>query len=202
MALGPLDAVHEAPRHRAQRELRVDSYASRDRYGRKEHVAHLLEDVGMRLRLRRRLAELHQRVLQLAELVLEICEGPVCPLVFEVDRGRAPLHLPRVEQCGERFRDVVEDPLALLLRALDLLPALAHATGRASFGVPEDVRMTTDELRVNSTSDLFEIARSLLREEEGEEVDLEEETAELVGELEIVPGDRRIRDLVRLFDGV
>ena len=111
-ALGALDALDEAPRHRAQRELGIDVQAPRDVDRGEEHVAELLEDVRMRLRLRRGLARLRERLLQLAQLVVEIGQRARRVRILEADRRRAPLHLARVEQRGQRLRDVVEDALA------------------------------------------------------------------------------------------
>src|SRR5439155_2327234 len=49
---------------------------------------------------------------------------------------------------------------------------------------------------------LRQVARSSLLEQEREEVDLEEQVAELVEQLRVVAGERGIRDLVRLLDRV
>ena len=48
----------------------------------------------------------------------------------------------------------------------------------------------------------LEVACAALLEQQREEVDLEEEVAELVEELGVVAADRRVGDLVRLLDGV
>ena len=48
----------------------------------------------------------------------------------EARRGGPPLHLPRVEERRERLGHVVEDPLPLLLLALQLLPAALDRPGR------------------------------------------------------------------------
>jgi len=64
------------------------------------------------------------------------------------------------------------------------------------------VRVAADELRVDAARDRLEVAAPLLREQEGEEVDLEEEVAELVEELLGRARDRGVGDLVRLLDGV
>ena len=93
----------------------IDVQPARDVDGGEEHVAHLLEHVRMRLRLRRRLAYLRERLLQLAQLVVEIGQRARRVRILEADRRRTPLHLARVQQRGQRLRDVVEDALALLL---------------------------------------------------------------------------------------
>ena len=82
-----------------KRELRVDVHAPRDVDGREEHVAELLEDVRVRLGLRRGLAAgVDDRLFQLAELVVEIAERAADVRILEVDRRRAPLDLAREEQ--------------------------------------------------------------------------------------------------------
>ena len=55
---------------------------------------------------------------------------------------------------------------------------------------------------MDSLCDALEVAGAALVEEEREKVDLEEEVAELVEELRVVGGERRVRDLVRFLDRV
>ena len=62
------------------------------------------------------------------------------------------------------------------------------ARGRASRGSPR--------------ATCLEVARALLLEQQREEVDLEEEVAELVEQLRVVAGERRVGDLVGLLDRV
>ena len=50
--------------------------------------------------------------------------------------------------------------------------------------------------------DRLEILASALRQQQREEVDLEQQVAELVGELGVVAPDRRVGDLVGLLDRV
>ena len=66
----------------------------------------------------------------------------------------------------------------------------------------EDVRVPAHELRVDAAGHLRQVARASLLEQEREEVDLEEEVAELVEQLLVVAGERRVRDLVGLLDRV
>jgi hypothetical protein len=96
----------------------------------------------------------------------------------------------------------VEDPFAALVLALQLLPALAHAAGGTRLGVAEHVRMARDQLRVDTARDALEIPRSALLEEQREEVRLEEQVADLVEQLRVVVGKRRVGDLVGLLDRV
>ena len=97
---------------------------------------------------------------------------------------------------------MVEDALALLLLDLQPLPVLAHAAGGLRLRVAEDVRMARDELRVDRARDGLEVARAALGQQQREEVRLEQQVAELVEQLRVVARQRRVRDLVRLLDGV
>ena len=62
--------------------------------------------------------------------------------------------------------------------------------------------MTPYELVVDSAGGLLEVALPLLFEQEREEVDLEEQVAELVEQLLGPVGERRVSDLVGLLDRV
>src|SRR5262249_41807564 len=97
---------------------------------------------------------------------------------------------------------MVEDAFALLLLDLQPLPVLAHAAGSLRLGRAEDVGMARDELGVDSLGDRLKVAGAALVEEEREEVDLEEQVAELVEQLGVVRGESRVGDLVRLLDRV
>src|SRR5439155_2803604 len=88
------------------------------------------------------------------------------------------------------------------LSALDLVPALTHAPGRARVGVSEDVGMPSHELLVHRARHRLEIPRALLLEQQRQEVDLEQQVAELVDELRVVATECRVGDLVRLLDGM
>ena len=150
LLLGALDPIAEPARHRAQGELRIDVDAPRDVHRGEEDVAQLLEHVRVRLRLGRRLASgLVDRLLQLANLVVEIVERAANVRILEVDRRCAPLQLAREEQRRQRLRHVVEDSRASLLLALDRLPVRAHAAGRLRLDLAEDMRMPAHELLVN-----------------------------------------------------
>ena len=75
--------------------------------------------------------------------------------------------------------------------------------GGRRLGVAEDVRVARDELRVDRRAppaSRSPAPRSC--EEQREEVRLEEQVAELVEQLRVVAGERRVRDLVRLLDRV
>ncbi len=96
----------------------------------------------------------------------------------------------------------MEDPFPPFLLGLDLLPALAHAAGRARVGVAEDVRVPADELLVHSAGDRLQLARTPLLEQQRQEVDLEEQVTELSVQLGIVARDCRVGDLVGLLERV
>ena len=96
----------------------------------------------------------------------------------------------------------MEDPLAALLLGLDLLPARANPARGLRLGLAEDVRVAPDELGVHSARDRLEVAVSLLLEQEGEEIDLEEQVAELVEQLRGIAARRGVSDLVGLLDRV
>ncbi len=60
-------------------------------------------------------------------------------------------------------------------------------TGGARLDVAEDMRVAANELRVHAARHLLEIARARARQEqERQEVDLEEQVAELVEQLRVV----------------
>ena len=91
---------------------------------------------------------------------------------------------------------------APLLLGLDLLPPLAHPPRRVRHRVAEHVRVAADELRVDRPGDRLEVAVPLLLEQQGEEIRLEEQVAELVEQLRRIAGVRGVGDLVRLLDRV
>ncbi len=139
---------------------------------------------------------------QLTQLVLKIGERTVDVRILEADRLRALLELARVQQGRQRLGHVMEDAFAPLLLALDAIPVLLHAPRRLGLDVAEDVRVAPDELLVDQPRRLREVALALLLEQKREEVDLEQQVTELVEQLVVVAGERRIGDLVRLLDRV
>src|SRR5204862_4073804 len=82
------------------------------------------------------------------------------------------------------------------------VPVAQHLTGVRDLHVPEDVRMAADELLAAVLRDLREVARAALLEQQGEEVDLEEDVAELVDELAVVAAVGGVGELVGLLDRV
>ncbi len=64
------------------------------------------------------------------------------------------------------------------------------------------MRMPAHELGVHGAGDGFEVALALLLQEQGEEVGLKEQVAELVEQLGAVAGVGGVGDFVRLLDGV
>ena len=157
----------------------------------------------MRLGLGRGLPRVRKRFLQLAHLVVEIGERSCRVGILEVDRRRATLHLARIEQRGKRLRDVVEDSLAVLSRSR-LISSQRSRTRPAVFdsASPNTWGCRRTSFSCAPAGDRLEILASALRQQEREEVDLEQEVAELVGELRVVAPDRRVGDLVGLLDRV
>ena len=152
----------------------------------------------------RRLVGLGERVAQLAELVVQVGERAGHVGIVELDRGRAPLQLSRVQERRQRLRDVVKDLRAAgFVSRLRSLPALFHLAGRAQLSRRiKDVRMAPNELLVDRAGDAREISPPLVLQQQREEERLEEEVAELVLELARIAGDRGVRHLVGLFDRV
>ena len=148
------------------------------------------EDLGVRLGLRERHARLLDRSGELVELLAHLVERPV-----DAPASRSPTTAARrctfraSKKSGERLGHVVEDALPALLLGLDLLPALAHAARGPHVGVAEDVRVPADELLVHFAGDRLEVALTPLLEQEREEVDLEEQVAELSVQLGVVAAE-------------
>ena len=161
-----------------------------------------MRDRRVGLGLRTRLARARDLRLELAELLADLRERPVEVGPVEAGGDGAALQLPGLQERRQRRGHVVEDPLAALLLGLDLLPARANPARRLRLGLAEDVRVAADELGVHPARDRLEIAFSLLLEQEGEEIDLEEKVAELVEQLRRFAARRGVGDLVRLLDRV
>src|SRR5207247_5839508 len=106
------------------------------------------------------------------------------------------------ERGRQRFGNVVEDSRPSFVGRLDPLPVLTYAARGARLDFPEHMRVPPDELLVDRARGLFEVALPLLLEEEREEVDLEEEIAQLVEQLVGPIGERGVGDFVRLLDPV
>ena len=96
----------------------------------------------------------------------------------------------------------MKDALAPLLLGLDRLPALADPARGARVDVSEDVRVAPNELRVHVAGDGLEVPLPTLLEQERQEIDLEEEVAELPVQCFPVIDEGGVRDLVGLLDGV
>ena len=133
---------------------------------------------------------------------VEIGERALHVRVIEPDGCRPPLHLARVEQRRQRFGHVVEDALAALLLALDLLPARPHGARARDLLTAEDMRMAPDQLVVDPSSDQVEAPLVVFLEQEREEHNLVQEVAELVEQLRVVVCERGVGDLVGLLDRV
>ena len=68
--------------------------------------------------------------------------------------------------------------------------------------VAEDVRVAADQLLAAVLGDLAEVARAALLEQQRQEVDLEEDVAELVEQLGVVAALGGVGELVGLLDRV
>src|SRR5207249_3983299 len=96
-------------------------------------------------------------------------------------RGRRAARPPqRARRSGQRLGNVVEDALATLLLALDLVPAQTHGVCASGLRSSKHMRVASHELLMHVAGHLLQAPMALLREEKGHEVDLEQEIAELV----------------------
>ena len=88
--------------------------------------------------------------------------------------------------------------------SLDLMASQLRSTCPAvcGLGLAEHVRVAADELLGAVIGHLGEIARAALLEQQGEEVDLEEDVAELVEQLRVVAPVGGVGQLVGLLDRV
>jgi len=107
-----------------------------------------------------------------------------------------------MQERRQGVRDVVEHAFPALLLSLDLIPLPAHRAGSGEVLLSEDVRVAPDQLFVRVPCNLLEVSLALLRQEQGQYVDLEEEIAELVEELRRVVCEGGVGDLVGLFHRV
>ena len=122
----------------------------------------------------------------------------------EADPGRALLDVLGGGQGRQAPGPPVEHGAAPAgrLAPLDGLPLGERLAGGADRAVPEDVGVATDHLRHEVAQELGHRELAALVRDLGVEDDLEEEVAELAGELLEVAGVDRRRGLVRLFDEV
>ena len=129
------------------------------------------------------------RGVELGELVVD--DGPDLGAVGEVQAGRRRLllHLDR-QQHRRQGGQAVHDRAAPLLDPLDLLPVRQHLPGGVGPLGAEDVGMAADELLVDGPGHVGEVERAPLGAERGVEHDLEEQIAELLGQL-VVAGPVR-----------
>src|SRR3954452_19005427 len=207
-ALGGLDAPAEPCARGAQGELGVHPQLARDVHGRKQHVADLVEqrvaDLGRSGRAGLGVGPGgRDRVSALGELRVGPRERALDAGEVEAARRRAALDLARVQERRQVLGHVAEDAdLATGLGALDLVPVAQDLAGGLGGGVAEDVRMAADQLRAAVLGDVGHVAGAALLEQQRQEVHLEEDVAELVEQLGVVAGVRRVGELVGLLDGM
>ena len=118
-------------------------------------------------------------------------------------RGRPALELARVQRGGQVLRDLGEHAVAAtLLSELDPIPVAQHVAGAAHLHLAEDVRVAADQLLAAVLGHGAEVAGAALLQQERQEVDLEQNVAELVEQPGVVARVRRVRELVGLLDRV
>ena len=136
-------------------------------------------------------------------LSLHALEALLHPREVEARRRGPALHLASVQERREVVGHVPEDPrLAARLGALDRVPVAQDLGGVLHLGLREDVRVAPHELLVDVVGHLREVAGAALLEQEREEVDLEQDVAELVEKLGVVARVGRVGELVGLLDRV
>ena len=96
----------------------------------------------------------------------------------------------------------MEDTLAALLRTLHVLPDAAHVARGLGHRVAEDVDVAADELGLDLGRDGAQVSGLVLLQQQAEEVDLEEQVAELAVLLARVPAGDGVGELVDLLDRV
>ena len=178
----------------AQRELRVDVDEARDVDDGEEQVAELREHARVGLGLGCRPAGAIELGLDLGELLAHLRERrrrarasrtrPPPPGVAPCGRGAGP-----GSASGTSWKTPERPSCSVLIAS----HRSRTRPGRVGDRVAEDVRVAADELRVHGAGDRFEIAVPLLLEQQGEEVRLEQQVAELVEELRRVAGVWRRR---------
>jgi hypothetical protein len=96
-----------------------------------------------------------------------------------------------VQKGRQRAGNLVKYARAALLLALDRLPPLADPAGRLGKRVAEHVRVAADQLLLQAGNHRPQVGRALFLEQQRQEHHLEEEVAELVGQLRRI---ERVRD--------
>ena len=154
---------------------------------------------------------------ELADLLAHLVQHAVDrrPVVAEV--GGPLLHLLARGQRGQRTADPVEGApgrrgrvgaLAAggrglgTLAGLDLLPLAVHVGGGPGLGVAEHVRVATDDLRRQGGPDVGHVEHARLGGQLRVEDHLEQQVAELAGQLRRRAALERVVDLVRLLEEV
>ena len=143
------------------------------------------------------------RGLELGQLVAHGLERALDAGEVEPRRRRAPLDLAGMQQCGQVLGDLAEQTrLAPGLLPLDGVPVAQDVAGIGNLGLAEHVGMPADQLLGDLLGNLFQRTGAALLEQQRQEVDLEEDVAELVLELGVVAAVGGLGELVRLLDGV
>ena len=203
--LRALDAVAEALRRRAQRELGVDVHAPRDVDGREEHVAELVEDMRVGLGLRCGLAA-RPRSRPSARAARR--RDPRARRRRRGTRSRSPRRAAapcaRAAATAALSGTSWKMPAAAFLLALDRLPVRRARGRRVSASTsPNTCGCLRTSFSWMSRAACSRSPAPRSSSSSARKYDLKEKIAELVEELlRIVAHERRVGDLVRLLDRV
>ena len=190
---GALDAPAEALGGRPQGELGVDAELAGDVDRGEQDVADLVE-AGLAVGAPARARSSSSRTAWAGRVdAREVEAGRARPAAGPCARTRGP----GGSRAGRR-----RGASRPSCRALDLVPVAADLAGVRGLGVAEHVRVAADQLLGAVVGDRGQGSGAALLEQQGEEVDLEEDVAELVEQLRVVARVGRVGELVGLLDGV
>ena len=137
-----------------------------------------------------------ERRTHLVELLADLVQRAIDIVPVEADLGRLALQLLGVGQRRLRRGDTVEQRLALLLVALDVVPVGLHRLGIVRLDVAEHVGVAAHELVVDAVDDVDDREAAVLLGDGGMELDVVEEVAELLDDVRVgrrVVGSRASR---------
>ena len=174
-----------------QRHLGIDVQLAREIHHREEQVADLLlHRIGIA-----------QRGFDLRDFLAHLRKDRPRLAPVEAHLRRLLLHLVRMQQRGQPAGDAVERGLhrAAFFLALDLVPAPQHRRGIRAPVVAEHMRMPADELRRDLPRHRVEIVAPLLVRDLRVEDRLEQQIAEFLAEISVIPRIDGRHDLVSLL---
>ena len=181
---------------RAERLLRVDLHPARQVDQREEDVAELVEALTVA-----------RRDPQLVELLADLLPHAVDGVPIPPQRGCALLDLPAARKRRQRAGDPTEGTVGLLsalgpLIGLDRLPVAEDLLDTVDLDAAEDVGMAAHDLAGDRSIHVGEIEGPLFRGELRVQDDLEQEVAELIGEIVRAAALDRVDRFVRLLEEV